>query len=178
MQMNLIDQAKPGSHISEVLRCGELRWPRCISYMGDCVACYFKACKFYIVFCKAEFFEFRIMPFLSHMSRQFSASKKQSLMITAYSKDFIDAFGFGWKCCGNLIVHSGVSNSRGYVALWGCAIPITPLWCNESYVVAVIGMERDTVISIPHVKYCFLLSTEDISSWWKGDLERLVNLVI
>ena len=35
---------------------GTVWGPRGISYTGDGVVCYFKACKFYIIFCKAEFF--------------------------------------------------------------------------------------------------------------------------
>ena len=140
---NLIDQAKPGSHISEVLRCGELcDGPRYFLHGWQCCLLFQSLQILHHLLQGWIFLGSGLCHFFHICQANFLLRKKQSLMISAYSKDIIDAFGFGLKCCGNLIIHSGESNSRGYVALWGCAILITPLWCDESCVVAVIGVER------------------------------------
>ncbi len=57
-----------------------------------------------------------------------------------------------------LIIASRVAVSQGDVSLWGSAVSVSAPGSDESGEVTILLTDRDTVVSIPGIKYGFLLA--------------------
>jgi hypothetical protein len=69
----------------------------------------------------------------------------------------------------NFIVSPRVPITRCYISLWSCAESISSPGCDEGGEVSIVWVERDTMLSIPGIKYTLLFVVGIDLAWWNGD---------
>ena len=153
---DLIHQTKPASNVCNVLwyrkfsDSVEVFWQRLHDRFGNT-----KACKIDRSFSELKLVGIEDNAGLSKKGEKFDGSPPMLLESVIVKNCTVNAAFLAFKICVNGIKAKIITVTRRQETLWRSCVSPFSKWCYERCKVAVGFTQRDTMIAIPCVSYCF-----------------------